>query len=442
MVSREELYRLVWSEPMTRLAKRFEVSDSYLARICKLLNVPRPGLGYWAKMEVGKAPPQTPLPPAQPGDALEWTKEGMAPRVPRQKPVAPAKRAPEKKIRIARTAIHGLIRGARGHLEHSRPIDDGAYLKPYKKLTVDVLSSKTGVEKALELANDLFNAFDSIGHRAVIAPNDSEFRRGLVEEREVPSKPRDRWEYSGLWSPWRPTVVFIGTVAIGLAVIEMSANTVLRYVNGKYIPDADYVPPRRSYYEDRTWTTNRDLPSGRMRIVAYSPYARVDWKKHWDETKTASLRPKVKSIVEEIEAFAPEMVARLEEADRQAELRRQEYERQEDIRRRDEDRRRIFQSIKDSRSDLDTVIERWTELIGIERFLAGVEARAATLPDGEREAVTERLALARDFLGSQDPLDFIRRWQTPRERYSPRFSENEGITELPEEKPAPRSFYG
>ena len=70
MVSREELYRLVWSEPMIRIAERFGVSGSYLARICALLNVPRPARGYWAKLAVGKAPVQTPLPAARPGDPL------------------------------------------------------------------------------------------------------------------------------------------------------------------------------------------------------------------------------------------------------------------------------------------------------------------------------------------------------------------------------------
>lgn len=67
MVSREELYRLVWSEPMTRIAGRFDVSGSYLARICTLLNVPRPARGYWAKLAVGKAPAQTPLACRRPG---------------------------------------------------------------------------------------------------------------------------------------------------------------------------------------------------------------------------------------------------------------------------------------------------------------------------------------------------------------------------------------
>jgi hypothetical protein len=55
MVSREELSRLVWSEPMSKIAEQFDVSGSYLARVCTLLNVPRPERGYWAKLAVGRA---------------------------------------------------------------------------------------------------------------------------------------------------------------------------------------------------------------------------------------------------------------------------------------------------------------------------------------------------------------------------------------------------
>jgi hypothetical protein len=76
MISREELYGLVWAEPMTRLAERFEVSGSYLARVCTRLNVPRPQRGYWAKLAVGKAPRRTPLPDTRPGDPLEWSRDG------------------------------------------------------------------------------------------------------------------------------------------------------------------------------------------------------------------------------------------------------------------------------------------------------------------------------------------------------------------------------
>jgi hypothetical protein len=54
-----------------------------------------------------------------------------------------------------------------------------------------------------------------------------------------------------------------------------------------------------------------------------------------------------------------------------------------------------------------------------------VEQRANDLPEAEKRYVLERLALARSFLGNQDPLDFFRSWKTPEERYAPRYSNKE-----------------
>lgn len=79
----------------------------------------------------------------------------------------------------------------------------------------------------------------------------------------------------------------------------------------------------------------------------------------------------------------------------------------------------------DSNSELQQVIEQWSSAIGIERFLASVEQRACDLPEIDRLHVLERLALARSFLGSQDPLDFFRSWRTPEERYISRYQNNE-----------------
>jgi hypothetical protein len=62
VVSREDLYALVWSEPMTRLARRFGLSDVGLAKACARMMVPVPGRGYWAKKEVGRSPRPTRLP--------------------------------------------------------------------------------------------------------------------------------------------------------------------------------------------------------------------------------------------------------------------------------------------------------------------------------------------------------------------------------------------
>lgn len=302
MISRDELYRLVWSEPMTKIGERFGVSGSYLARLCTLLNVPRPERGYWAKRAVGKAPPQIPLPALRPGDPLHWSKESKP--VANAKPQAPSRSKLAKTPRVSRNKVHFLVASAKPHFMNSRPVDEGAHLKPYKMLMADVIASQANLDKALNLANDLFNAFESVGYRVMLASADANFSRERIDEREVATKSRNYWEDNRLWSPYRPTVVYIGTVGFGLSIVEMSENIILRYLNGKYVREEDYVPPRERYHVDHSWTTNRELPSGRMRIVCYSPYRRVSWSAQWQETKSASLRSQIRAIIEAIEAEA------------------------------------------------------------------------------------------------------------------------------------------
>jgi hypothetical protein len=77
-VSREQLYEGVWAEPMTTVALKYEVSSSFMARICTRLKVPRPQRGYWAMYATGKRPKRQPLPEACPGDELEWARSGYA----------------------------------------------------------------------------------------------------------------------------------------------------------------------------------------------------------------------------------------------------------------------------------------------------------------------------------------------------------------------------
>ena len=61
------MYNLVWSEPLHKVAERFGVSSSFMARISTLLSVPRPERGYWTKLAVGKAKPKAPLPESPEG---------------------------------------------------------------------------------------------------------------------------------------------------------------------------------------------------------------------------------------------------------------------------------------------------------------------------------------------------------------------------------------
>lgn len=59
--SRREFYDLVWSKPITHIAKDFALSDVAIHKICRKHEIPTPPPGYWAKRNAGKAAVQTKL---------------------------------------------------------------------------------------------------------------------------------------------------------------------------------------------------------------------------------------------------------------------------------------------------------------------------------------------------------------------------------------------
>lgn len=117
---------------------------------------------------------------------------------------------------------HPLTTDAKSHFEAGRLSYSAGYLKPAKRLLVDLAVTKISPDKALSFANQLFLALETRGHRVVIAPNTERFRRAEIDEREIQDKYN---HYKNLWSPQLCTVVYIGTVAIGLTIIELSENS-------------------------------------------------------------------------------------------------------------------------------------------------------------------------------------------------------------------------
>ncbi len=228
------------------------------------------------------------------------------------------------------------------------------------------------------------------------------------------------YEYERLWCPEHPTVVYAGSVAFGLAIIEMSESIVLRYVNGKYIRESDSKPAKAaSRHSHYSWTTTEDIPCGRLRLVVYAPYGGVDWSLAFQEPEARTLTKDIPEIVKSIESSIEVVVEKVKEAQRKAETRRREWEAEQEKRRQEEDRHRIAQSIEESSDELDEVIQEWARVTSMERFFKRVEDHARDLPEGHRQEALKRLALARDFVGSQDPMDFFRSWKTPVERYVP-----------------------
>ncbi len=67
ILTRREFYDLVWSKPMTHLAKDFALSDAALHKICKKHDIPKPPMGWWTKKALGHDLVAPPCPEAKSG---------------------------------------------------------------------------------------------------------------------------------------------------------------------------------------------------------------------------------------------------------------------------------------------------------------------------------------------------------------------------------------
>lgn len=62
---REKLYAEIWSEPVSKVAKRYQISDVGLRKICVNLSIPVPPVGYWAKIAAGQTVKKPSLAPTK-----------------------------------------------------------------------------------------------------------------------------------------------------------------------------------------------------------------------------------------------------------------------------------------------------------------------------------------------------------------------------------------
>lgn len=423
MVSREELYSLVWSIPMVKVAAKFSVSGSYMARVCSALNVPRPDRGYWAKLEAGKAPDRPVLPESSVGEPQFWSHSDGEPASADARIVTVTSAPSKPRIGPTAKGVHTLIHNAKQHYERGYKVDEGQLLRPYKRQLVDVAASAAGLDKALALANELFNALESSGHRVRLATSISRLYRPHIDEREeVPKSKHGEHPHrnSTVWQPAVPTVAYIGDVPFGLAVIEMTEETVMRYLNGQYVRESEFKASKSSRsLMGHTWTTTKAIACGRLRLIVYAPKHDVAWSLTFQETVRRSLSQDVKKIVKSIENSVEVVRNELAEAEKRAEVQKREWDEQRERWRHEEDQRKTAASEKESRDQLMQVIQAWATTVSIEQFFKEVEERAGKLPSAQQALMQERLQLARETIGTQDPLEFFTSWKAPRERYVP-----------------------
>jgi len=412
-VTRQVLFEEVWKEPMTTVAKRYDVSSSFLARVCERLNVPRPCRGYWAKLPYGKAPPKPELPAALPGDEIAWSKGTALPPFHPPVPRAPdPDQKPMRRRRANRPSRHALVTGAEAGFAKTRETETG-FLRPRASLMADIFVSRLVLARALDVANELYLALEDRGHRVVISPKGQFVGRPCI----VPGKEGD-YEYRtrDTWSPRRPTLAFFGTVAVGLTLYETTELAEVVSAGLWTYVRADKAPRKPPSYGGYTPPKiTKDMPDGRLCLRAFLPYRMTSWRKEWREVHAGSMPGKIRSIIQELEDAAPALVTLIEEGERKA----QEMEAQWKVEQLERERQMAIrerkQATEESRKLLFAAIEDWALAKKIEGFLEDAERRAVGLPDPEREQMIDRLKLARSLIGEVDALRHLRSWPSPEE---------------------------
>lgn len=430
-VTRQELYELAWQEPMLRVAERFGVSSSYLARVFTELRIPRPAPGYWAQREFGKSPPKPTLPPAQPGDPTEWSPGASVGTAVRTMARAvrnstarltgdetetasqPSKQNGRGGRAKSATERHQLLTGVRPLFLKTRKTENDI-LRPYKRLLVDVMASEEKLDDILDTAQVFFAALTRRGFHVGFSPAGEQTQRADVDLLEKPGKKN---YYRPTWVPDRPTLVYVGETAIGITLFEMTEEVEVVYVNGKYLPVRDLSEQLlRRYTGIHHWRSTKEHASGRICLQAYCPSWRVKWTKRWQEIKPGTFHGMIPGIVNELEAIAPELAKQLQEARLRADEEHRRWEEEQREREAAAERLRREKAKQESKRDLLAAIASWDETRRIRDYFESVEILADRLPKEEAELVRDRLRLSRELIGEIDPLGLLKSWKAPDER--------------------------
>jgi hypothetical protein len=173
--TREQLYEKVWSKPMSSLAKEWGISDVGLAKICRRYNIPRPGLGHWARKQHGYNPIQPPLPQMEGEAIIEIHSVRKQDRLlgPKQAQEVAERTAPEKEMEnqivVPKVMInpHPLVAKTEKSLQASKP-DDRGIIRASGPGTLSTVLGPNSIGRAMHILDTLIKALEKRGMRVKV----------------------------------------------------------------------------------------------------------------------------------------------------------------------------------------------------------------------------------------------------------------------------------
>lgn len=361
-LSREELYEKVWAHPTVKVAAEFGISDVGLAKICRKMDVPKPPLGYWRKIETGAKITPTPLP-----QATEKTRQFISFTVPDDSDKVSSEiqakidqaDLPENQIKIADdfVNVHPLVEKTKKFYEFDDLQEDKDPFEPYSPPEgegyLNIFVSQTQSKRALLILDALFKAAESCGYQIIVASDyNGEMVRVTKEGEEI----------------------------------RLSLYEHVQKTPRELTPEEKKKPP---YLLTVPLEYRADGKLNLKLNVGWSHFQK------WGDLKREPLENRLNDVLAAIIAHLESLV--VEKRKKEEESRR----RQEIIRRREEEKRR--------REELESNVAKWRKSRDIHDYLDAYERR---LIDEKGEVIpgsseAEWLVWARGFAKSTDPLNKI-----------------------------------
>jgi hypothetical protein len=168
-------YAEIWEQPLVKLAPKYGISAVALGKVCRKLQIPLPGRGYWVKKEFGKPVKRLPLPVAKDLPVVQRMKFPPAQGISNPQTASPAPEPTDPEfLRIveleSRTIVvdpnakwHKLVIATERVLNHARPDEKGILQPPYNQPCLDLRISKEALERSLMIINAVILTLEAEG---------------------------------------------------------------------------------------------------------------------------------------------------------------------------------------------------------------------------------------------------------------------------------------
>ncbi len=178
--TRKDLYKQVWTKPMSRLSRQYGLSDVGLAKICKKNNIPRPPRGYWARIQSGQKIDKTPLPErkkdwtikiyGQPNDMVQPNKADVI-----FKELCHAGLLRNIIVQEVLVNPHPLVEQSAKILKLCGSDAVGIVIPP-KQDCLDIRVSKASIPRALRIMDALLKALQGMGYDVSMSEHGTEVK--------------------------------------------------------------------------------------------------------------------------------------------------------------------------------------------------------------------------------------------------------------------------